>query len=807
MSLGNPVLWSLASFSVLSVAGLMGASILRRRPGQAHVVLVTAIGCSLASGLLPMLNTETAGQLPTETTDPNPPWQALAGRPLDIAIRDFANVTHPDNESRSLAEMNRVSAPSVGFVCLVLWMCLSSIVILTRMSGLFASIRLLRSVQDVDDHKALSCLNQIRTELKIHRDVQFRVSSLVSCPLICCWGRPTIIVPDEFLQQSTSQWRTTFLHELMHLRRRDHWWELIAGLQASVLPWHPCVWICRRWIHRLSEQACDEQVLAAGTSPDKYAETLLHFSHHRRPVLMNPMTSRNNETITRIERILKWDRAEPRQASVFHLVTMLLVLTCLTVSAPFVRKAIAADESAILSPADRDAWIERLTSAPENSRWFVGANLGRELSTLPGRQNVEILTSCWDDIADSVRPQILKGLMPAFKKTDGISDGLFEILNLAWNNSNATIHDFATSYVNQLTFSIDAANRQEYTAWFKSVQEQTATDIVADETTTFVAGLPKLSRSQVPAAIDQLADSSHSMRELSAMRQAAVDGGLLITIDKWINDGGAQATDQSIVQLKQNLAMAGASEVEPKPLATSDEDDEFAGYPVEELTLDRRKRQRCFLMGPARDQNAPVGGWKLLLILPGGDGSAEFNPFCRRIHKNALPDGYVAVQLVAPVWSTNQNRVVWPSRKLNPDKATFTTEKFVAAVAKEIKTRIPIDERYVFTLGWSSGGPPLYAAALERRPVVTGSMIAMSIFKPSLLPTLKRAKDRSFYLLHSPDDFIRMDQHARVAERLLKKAGANVKLQTYGGGHGWREDPFGHIRRGIAWLEDHVASE
>ena len=35
---------------------------------------------------------------------------------------------------------------------------------------------------------------------------------------------------------------------------------------------------------------------------------------------------------------------------------------------------------------------------------------------------------------------------------------------------------------------------------------------------------------------------------------------------------------------------------------------------------------------------------------------------------------------------------------------------------------------------------------------MTGTFVAMSVFKPDLLPSLKPAKGRAFCILHSPDD-------------------------------------------------------
>ena len=76
----------------------------------------------------------------------------------------------------------------------------------------------------------------------------------------------------------------------------------------------------------------------------------------------------------------------------------------------------------------------------------------------------------------------------------------------------------------------------------------------------------------------------------------------------------------------------------------------------------------------------------------------------------------------------------------------------------------------------------------------------MSVFKPGELPALEHAAGHAYFILHSPQDFIpiRMAEEARDA---LGRNGAAVELVTYEGGHGWRGDVYGNIRRGIRWLE------
>ena len=133
----------------------------------------------------------------------------------------------------------------------------------------------------------------------------------------------------------------------------------------------------------------------------------------------------------------------------------------------------------------------------------------------------------------------------------------------------------------------------------------------------------------------------------------------------------------------------------------------------------------------------------------------------------------------------------------------FSTEKFVTAVVQDVKRAYKINERCVFVLAWSSGGPAAYAVSLHENTPITGSFVAMSVFKPQELPSLERASGHAYYILHSPEDIIPI-RMAEEARDVLRELGAAVKLVAYPGGHGWHGDVYGMIRTGIQWLEKQV---
>ncbi|MCG3130493.1 MAG: hypothetical protein FLDDKLPJ_01255 [Phycisphaerae bacterium] len=224
----------------------------------------------------------------------------------------------------------------------------------------------------------------------------------------------------------------------------------------------------------------------------------------------------------------------------------------------------------------------------------------------------------------------------------------------------------------------------------------------------------------------------------------------------------------------------------------------------EDLRAEGRSEQRYLLHRGGGPAVPPKDGYRLLLVLPGGDGGADFAPFVGDLARQALPEGYLVAQLVAPQGTAPQKEsVVWPTKGLARQGMTFTTEGFIEAVVRDVKKRVPIDARYVFALGWSSGGPPVYAAALRAQTPLTGAFVAMSVFKPAQMPDL-HVKDRAVYVMHSPTDFIPM-RFAEEAVRTVSSGGGQAEFIQYEGGHGWHGDVFGRIRTGIRWLEDRMS--
>lgn len=103
-------------------------------------------------------------------------------------------------------------------------------------------------------------------------------------------GRPRLIVPQELWGRLDDGQRDALLvHELAHLKRRDHWVRGLELIASAFYWWHPVLWWARRGLRQAEEQCCDAWVVwALPDSAHSYATALVEavdFLSESRPDL------------------------------------------------------------------------------------------------------------------------------------------------------------------------------------------------------------------------------------------------------------------------------------------------------------------------------------------------------------------------------------------------------------------------------------------------------------------------------------------------------------------------------------------
>ncbi|MFQ5424737.1 MAG: M56 family metallopeptidase [Phycisphaerae bacterium] len=103
------------------------------------------------------------------------------------------------------------------------------------------------------------------------------MTDLCISPMIWCGRRARLILPAALWNELDEPGRNAvILHELAHLRRRDHWVRWFEIIVSSLYWWHPLLWWVRRRLNEEADACCDAWVTWLQPRGRRaYAEALL----------------------------------------------------------------------------------------------------------------------------------------------------------------------------------------------------------------------------------------------------------------------------------------------------------------------------------------------------------------------------------------------------------------------------------------------------------------------------------------------------------------------------------------------------
>lgn len=197
---------------------------------------------------------------------------------------------------------------SLGLVCFWAAMSLFRAVQLLLSA---ARLRMLaRSAEPIEVDATIAPLLQIGS-----RKAMLCTSEQVDQPSVIGFFRPRIILPTNLLENlSQPELEQIVLHEMEHLRRHDHWTNLLQQVSLVLLPWNPAVlWLNRRLCFE-RELACDDGVMRATKARKAYAACLVRLAEDsmvRRGVSLAlgalgtfGSRARESDLVKRVQRIL-----------------------------------------------------------------------------------------------------------------------------------------------------------------------------------------------------------------------------------------------------------------------------------------------------------------------------------------------------------------------------------------------------------------------------------------------------------------------------------------------------------------------
>jgi beta-lactamase regulating signal transducer with metallopeptidase domain len=156
------------------------------------------------------------------------------------------------------------------------------------------------------DEKLTQILLDIKQKMNITKNVQVKVSRIVSLPMIMGVLKPVILIPASLVSVfSQEQLETILAHELAHLKRHDF---LLNGLQ-SVLDviyfFHPAMWLLSAQIRKERENCCDDLALEVSGSKLLLAKTLVQLQETiYTPKLAMAFGKKSYSLLERVQRIV-----------------------------------------------------------------------------------------------------------------------------------------------------------------------------------------------------------------------------------------------------------------------------------------------------------------------------------------------------------------------------------------------------------------------------------------------------------------------------------------------------------------------
>jgi len=313
-------LWSCSWQSVAFIAlGMVISYLLRNRPSRAYQVLlfamITAIAVPFMSVMVKHYNLGvfTTGAIDSSRISLKVPVTTYPGEVGIAPEMETSSVVMPTPVNSEPTEiLSILSRISWRMVMLYGWIA-TTLVLLIRLAVTFIyGAHVIRHAHRKGCEKIQEAADRSRSKFQIAGVLEVHASKHVRSPVAWCWTSPPILLVPNTCKELSIDWMSVVIHELAHWKRQDHITGLVAELTICLLPWNPLMWLAKKHLVKLGEEACDDWVIAIGQHCEEYAESLLRFRPQRQMAFLPAVVHTEKGLAGRIHRILKDSCANPR---------------------------------------------------------------------------------------------------------------------------------------------------------------------------------------------------------------------------------------------------------------------------------------------------------------------------------------------------------------------------------------------------------------------------------------------------------------------------------------------------------------
>jgi len=175
-----------------------------------------------------------------------------------------------------------------------------------RLAGGWLSLRRTRREALSPGKRWAQRIERLVADVGLGERARVLFSARVNVPLLVGSIRPVILVPVAALTGLPPAYlEAAILHELIHLRRRDHLVNLCQLIVDTLLFYHPAVWWVSRVIRQEREHCCDAEVVELTGDRIAYARALTSLEETRHAPGSVAVAANGGSLMSRIRQIVQ----------------------------------------------------------------------------------------------------------------------------------------------------------------------------------------------------------------------------------------------------------------------------------------------------------------------------------------------------------------------------------------------------------------------------------------------------------------------------------------------------------------------
>ena len=221
-------------------------------------------------------------------------------------------------------------------------------------------------------HEWQRIIDELKTGLGLKRNVRVVMIREFPSPALTAGINPVVVLPEEMLNKSGEPIRFALLHELTHIRRKDHIVSLLLLLLRAVYWFNPVVWLMEKQMRLDMEKACDSRLVRPMNTADKkrYAGTVLSMYAHRqvRHVLGMALGQTKKTAEQRLRGVFMRGRSSKKGRLAAILLAGAMLVACFTTACqptPEKEIVVGKDQNEMISAAAQTPETESETLADQ----------------------------------------------------------------------------------------------------------------------------------------------------------------------------------------------------------------------------------------------------------------------------------------------------------------------------------------------------------------------------------------------------------------------------------------------------------